>query len=240
MIIPVPVKGKQKSADICKAFASAAPKDAFGYVFYGVNETNIRGWHTARKSGQPWYYIDNSFFDSVRGQQYRIARNRIQTLVTDDSQTDGKRFAALGLEIKPWTINANGHFVLVEQSPPFMRDIAEEPNWLAEHKAWCERSARKVVIRRWAPDKLALQVTLQRDLEGAWSLVTHTSAAAVTAALAGTPVIVSKMSALANMQCSPDPAQDERLRHMQVLADNQFTLKEIREGAAWNALGRTS
>ena len=71
---------------------------------------------------------------------------------------------------------------------------------------------------------------------GASTLVTHSSAAAVTAVIEGIPVIVSGMSALAQMRWSTDPEHDQRLGFLNVLADNQWTLDEIREGKAWEWL----
>ncbi len=58
-------------------------------------------------------------------------------------------------------------------------------------------------------------------------MVTHSSAAAITGAIAGVPFIVSPESAIYGME------PNERLHFMQVLADSQFTIEELRSGAAW-------
>lgn len=235
-LIACPVAGKKKSADICAAFIAGAPKHAEGYVFYGVNESNYDTWRKVKARGAPWFAIDNSYFDSVRGQQFRVACGALQVDVMADA-TDGKRFDALGLKIKPMQCHPTGHFVVVEQSPGFMQLLTTEPDWFATNLAWAKNSGRHVVVRRWSPDKLALQKTLLHDLQGAWSLVTYSSAAAVTALLEGIPCIVSHDSAVARVRLSTDNSVDDRRHAFGVLADHQFTLNEMKEGLAWAKVG---
>lgn len=234
-MIPCPVRGKAKSLEICNAFVAGAPKHAYGYCFYGVNASNLRDWKLARNSGKDWYYIDGSFFDSVRGQQFRVAKNCVQTDAVGKA-SDGKRFTALGLTVKPWVTYPEGWWLVIEQSEAFMRDVAGDTTWFAKHVAWAKRTGRRVKIRPWSADKLALVATLKDDLKGACGLIAHSSAAIVTAALEGVPFEASSMSALAGMVYSNTEAADPRLHFMQVLADNQFTLEEMRDGTAWRAL----
>jgi len=228
-----PVVGKVKSANICKTFIEGAPPDAEGHVFYGVNESNVTEWRQIRARGEPWFYIDNSFFDSVRGLQFRVAKNRIQTYV-GSKHSDGKRFTALGLEIKPWVIRPEGYSLVIEQSPSFMKCVADDPSWL---KRMFEQLPRPVKIRRWSPEKLRQQSTLLKDFTGTKMLVTHSSAAAVTALLEGVPVGVSTMSAIA--ETPTGTSLEQRQRVLGVLADNQFTLEEIKEGKAWALLNKS-
>ncbi len=72
-------------------------------------------------------------------------------------------------------------------------------------------------------------MSFRDDLADARQLITHSSASAVEALLEGVPVIVSRMSAVFGI----DPVHDTRLHAMQVLADNQFDMSEIRSGKAW-------
>ena len=234
MIQAFPVIGKQKAVDICDAFIAGAPKSAEGAVFYGVNESNYDNWLKVRRAGSTWWYLDNSMFDSVRGQQYRIAKNRVQTKVPG-LVSDGKRFAALGLEIAPMNLRSSDLWIAVEQSPSYMKYVAENPTWLERAVAAIPDNHR-MKVRRWSPNKLKQQETLPADLTEAWTLITHSSAAAVTATLMGVPVIVSSLSALADMRMSTDPEHDQRRDFLNVLADNQWTLDEIKQGVAWKWL----
>ncbi len=231
MILACPVRGKQKSVDLCNAFVQGAPKSATGFVFYGVNETNMADWLMAQKSGHPWYYIDGSYFDCVRGKQFRVTKNRIQVDASCGGPTDGKRFAKLGLSVKPHR-PMRGYVLAVEQSPSFMRDIAKDPRWLTGLIIVAESIGHEVEIRPWARDKRKAQATLKADLQGARYVITHSSAAAVEALLEGVSVVTSLMSAVANID------EERKLFAMGVLADNQWTIGEIKSGEAWAWLAK--
>ena len=230
-----PVANKQKAVDICNAFIAGAPKNAVGSVFYGVNKSNAIAWRGPHLD--PSFYIDNSYFDKTRGQQYRISKNRIQCDPAGQAST-GERFARLGIVLKPWRPNIEGHYLVIEQSPSFMATVALDPKWFERTVKGLQDEGIRVRTRPWARDKLEQQATLPADLAGASTLVTHSSAAAVTAVIEGIPTIVSKMSALARMRWSTDAAHDERPSYLNVLADNQWTIDEIKEGKAWAWLNK--
>lgn len=231
-LIAHPVVGKAKSRMICEAFIAGAPKSAKGHVFYGVNETNAAVWERILDSGSDWYYIDNSYFDAMRGHQFRVTKNRVQ-VNPFGLKSDGVRFASLGLNLKPWQTNSHGHVVVVEQSPSFMSTVAKDPNWF--HRTLLDLDRERTVVRGWHNDKLKQQATLVGDLRGAKFLVTHSSAAAVTATIEGIPPEVDPMSA---MDCGALLYSDMRLRILEVLADNQFTINEMKNGEAWQWLNK--
>lgn len=239
MITAHPVIGKAKSIDLCNAFVQGAPKSARGAVFYGVNRTNIAEWERARRRGD-WYAIDNSYFDKTRGGMdlkkpghFRVTKNAFQVRALEHD-TDGKRFAALGIEVKPmrpW-LTSVGHCVAVEQSKTFMQDIARDEHWLDERVKLARSLGYAVRLRPWSGAKPEIMRTLPADLEGAKYLLTHSSAAAVEALIAGVHVIVSPMSAVVDVE------PEDRLRAFGVLADNMFTVNEIRNGEAWKWLNK--
>ncbi len=229
-----PVANKQKAVDICHAFAEGAPRDSFAAVFYGVNESNVRDWRRVMASGEPWFYIDNSYFDKTRGTYFRVAKNRVQVNPAG-IPSDGKRFDALGLTIAPMNARPSDLWIVIEQSPSFMRYVANDEHWLEQAMVVIPRG-HHIKVRRWSPDKPKQQATLPADLTEAWTLVTHSSAAAVTAALMGVPAVVSPMSAMYHCRWASDPKFDQRRDFLNVLADNQWTLDEIRAGKAWRWL----
>lgn len=231
MIKAHPVAGKQKSIDLCNAFVQGAPKSAQGHVFYGVNESNVREWHTVKGHTRDWYYIDNSYFDAVRGQQFRITKGAIQIDASCNGPTDGKRFEALGLKVKPHR-EMRGYVLVVEQSPWFMETIAGRPTWLEDRIELADHLNFPIKVRRWDRNKAKAQTTLKADLAGARYVLTHSSAAAVEAMLEGITVVVSDMSAVARVD------DERRLFAMGVLADNQWTMDEIKNGKAWAWLNR--
>lgn len=240
MITAHPVIGKAKSIDLCNAFIQGAPKSARGAVFYGVNRTNMTEWERAKRKGD-WYAIDNSYFDKTRGGMdlkkpgyFRVTKNAFQVRALDHD-TDGKRFAALGIEMKPmrpWLTSELGHCVAVEQSKTFMQDIARDEHWLGERIKLARSLGHPVRLRPWSGKKPEIMQTLPADLEGAKYLLTHSSAAAVEALIAGVHVIVSGMSAVY------DVSPQDRLRVFGVLSDNQWQVDQIRNGEAFAWLNR--
>jgi len=235
MLIAYPVKGKKKSIDLCQAFIEGYKRAGGcepGAVFFGVNESNIVDWHRVLATGSPYWYGDNAFFDATRQRQFRFAKNRLQ--IDAAQQTDGKRFAALGLEVKPMRRDGH-HWVVCEQSPFFVEHVAPgAKRWLEDTVTALRATERPVVVRAWDRDKTAQMASLPSDLTDAWGLVTHSSAAAVTALLEGVGVVVSPNSA-----CSSIWLPDGRENLFGVLADNQWTIEELATGKAWQWLNRT-
>lgn len=238
MLKGYPVPGKQKSIDICNAFIAGAPPSALGSVFYGVTEANRDAWQCAKIDGSAWY-IDNSYFDAARQTYFRVTRNATQHAGRGES--DGKRFNRLGIAIRPW--RRGSHIVVVQQSDSFMRNVAGYPSdYVADVIVrLADITDRSILVRLWNRDKHRACDGLLEDLSGAHALVTHSSAAAVTALLSGVPVAVSRMSCAQHMAGSIDdieglPRPDNREQWASVLADQQFTLEEMRSGLAWAML----
>ncbi len=232
MLTGHPVPEKQKSVDLVSAFIAGAPRDAEGAVFYGVRDSNLAEWQRVRRAGEPFYYIDNSYFDRARGKQFRVTRNAMQH--TGAGETNGKRLAALGYQAQPARQHDSDAFVLaIEQSPLFMRHIAVAPQWLDTVLRHYRK--RPIKVRAWSPDKPEAMTTLHADLARTAVVVTHSSAAAVEAAMAGVQVLVSKASACHTLGVVlPAPAEVQRWAG--VLADNQWSRAELRDGTAWRAM----
>lgn len=238
MITAIPVPGKAKSRMLCEAFIAGAPYDVqrshsdVSYVLYGVKAGNAEAYRAMRRAGGDFYTIDNAYEDASRGTMFRVTKNAFQCTARLDDETDGKRFAATGIQIQPPRDNPKGYALIVEQSPDHMDYVAEDAS---QFYARCKylRAKVKTRTREWRADKPTLMATLAADLAGANHVVTHSSAAAVMAVLAGIPV-----------SCSPfcvaygDQLWEDRLRWAGVLADNQFTLDEMRSGYAWQQVNR--
>lgn len=223
---------KPKSVRLIEAFATGcggriasvwSPRlEAGAAVFYGVRTGWRHLWAQAKEEGRDWYYIDNAYFDSTREVQFRITKNAIQH--TGLGESDGKRFAALGVRVKP--IRARGARVVVAaQSHEFMEIVAGDPDWLERvSRSVREQYGNENVIVRTKQEKRPLL----EDLQVAQLLVTWSSAAAVTALLEGVRVACAPACCATNVI--------DREKWASVLADNQWTEDEIRGGMAWRAL----
>lgn len=225
-----PIPDKAKSVRLCEAFLRGAPRRAAGLVFYGLDRSSAPLWHQARVDR---YYIDNAYFDATRGQRFRVTKNRLQVRPADWT-SDGARFESLGLAISPWRRVTHGHFLAVEQSAAFDYAAPGHREWLTE-AVECLGDV-PIRWRRWSRDKPGAALSLPDALEGARCVVTHTSAAAVQAVLAGVHCIVSEQHALHRMTCSQDPTVDQRRHFLSVLADHEFTPTEMENGTAWRQL----
>lgn len=242
-----PVAGKLKSVDLCRAFVQGcggviahAPAQLLdgAAFFYGVDISNQHIFDQVLREGREFFYCDNAYFDKVRQKYFRITRNRLQH--NGIGISDGARFRALGITMLAWRPRG-GHVVVCPQSDHFMRNIAKNENGLNElvdrvagtHKS-CE-----LRVRSWSPDKGALAATLEDDLRGALGLITYSSAAAITAVLNGIPVACDESCAAWVMSSdifdvAAQPIEwVERHKWAYVLADNQWTLDEMRSGQCW-------
>lgn len=205
-------------------------------MFYGVNDTNIGVWRECRRAGQEFYFCDNGYFDTGRGSYFRVTRNALQHHGL--GRSDGKRFASLGVQIEPW--RSGEHVVVCLQSDTFMRIHAHRSSD-AIVAAVRSRTKRLVRVRKWSANKPLLGDSLRKELAGAHCLVTWSSASAVQAILSGVPAICLGASAASPMagsslgELETPPRPDGREMWAGVLADNQWTLTEIREGLACRA-----
>lgn len=250
-----PVPGKEKSKLICNAFAAGAPKHATGAVFFGT-EGQMQNFRRAQQG--TWWYIDNSYFDKHRGIYFRVTKNALQVDPRGKTST-GERFAKLGIDIKPWRPNPDGYILLCPQSDDFMKStLGNGPgyNWTASTLNWLEQIQESITgtdipvkVRPWNRDKKAAAVTLESLLPDVRLLISHSSSASITAMIEGVPSVSTGPTAAAYHLTGPltseaifrPPTPDDplRLRFCEILADNQFTLEEFKNGTAWRWLEKT-
>jgi hypothetical protein len=234
MLIGFPVPGKAKSRMLCDAFIAGAPRGAIGSVFAGVKEGNVTDWHRVLRKGGDWYLVDGSYYDQTRGTMFRVTKNALQH--TGIGETNGERFARINVPVMPWRDESEGagYVLLVEQSRDHWHHTC---GYTSDPVRAAERDLLALGLtdlrwRYWSADKPKLQSSLAEDLLGARMLVTHTSAAAVMACMAGVRTVCDKAcAAYAHYDKSGD-----RLQWAGVLADNQFTLDEMKDGTAWRKL----
>ena len=247
--------GKAKSRIVLEAFArgcggrlclSPPPslRDEQGAaVFYGVvgMEHLLR---QAQTEDREFYYGDNGYFDVARHRFFRFARNALQ-IAAPTIAPDYAKAKALGLAVQPWR-RGGTHVVVVEQSEQFLGISGGGKNWLPRVVSDLKRhTERPLIIRRWMRDKAKAGATLRRDLDRAWALVTHMSAAANEALLYGVPVFVSGLCAASHLAGGSldrieSPSYPEgREEWAARLAASQWTLDELQAGVAWQKLKAT-
>ena len=238
-----PVPGKEKSKLICNAFAAGAPRHATGAVFFGT-EGVMQAFRRAQQG--TFWYVDNSYFDPHRGIYFRVTKNALQVDPTGKIST-GERFAKLGITVKDWRHKPDGKIIVIPQSDDFMKStLGRKGDWLRETveklNAW--GYGPRVRVRPWLRDKKTAYVELHKDLDDAALVVTWSSASAITALYEGIPAISESGAAhaltgpLTSERVAQPlmPSLEDRTRFLEILADNQFTLEEFKNGVAWRWL----
>lgn len=232
MLWAYPQPGKAKAIRLCEAFvegvrASGGQADIClrtpnelkpgDCIFYGVRPGWAHLFEQCVKEIRTYYWLDNSWFDCTRERYFRAAKNRMQH--DGRGESDGERFKALGLTVKPWR-NGGDYALVCPQSDEFMRVCAGDPEWLARTTA---ELRLPFVVRRKGTQK-----PFADDLSRARCVITWSSAAAANALVEGVPVVCSD-------QCAAYGVTD-RQKWANVLADQQWSLEEIARGMAWQTL----
>lgn len=194
----------------------------------------------AIEQNRTWYYGDKAYFN--RYDYYRITKNAYQ--YTDFKLTSKpKRFEQAGMKIRPWQ-KGGKKILLCPQSDKFMRRFGlSQHDWIESVKAeLAKHTKRPVVVRHKVWSRAEEEFALA--LEGVHAVVVFTSIAGVQAVCHGIPCFATQDCASArfgSMDLSKieNPVRpDNRELMAWELADNQWTLDEIRSGMAWEHLNK--
>lgn len=247
MLKAYPVIGKRKSEDLCRAFIEGAPRNAEGSVFFGVNATNQAEWVRTLRRGEPFFYGDNSYFDTTRGTHFRFTSRALQH--TGAGTSTGRRLEQIGIQLRPWISDdeRSDTALVLEQSPDFVRILhGQQPERVVKHMLTVARLAGlRPHLREWNPNKAQQMASFGQQLEEARRVVTFSSAGAVRAAIEGVPFHAVDQRCAAARFSTPAhhldtapvrPTDEQRLQWLAVLADNQFHRDELRDGTAWRLL----
>lgn len=239
--------GHCHSVEVCQAIAAGsglpivppAPLLDGGMVTYGYLRGLLPTLRQAQFERREWIYADRGYFGATIGDDYsgffRLTANAYQH--NGKGTSTGARWRALGLEFAPWKRNGR-HIVVCPPGELFAESVGRfrTDEWMESVLGeLAEHTDRPIVVRE---KRQARTHSLAADLIGAWAVVTHMSNAATLALLEGVPVFCTGPSAaqamgLADLADIETPAYpDDRERWASVLADNQWTLAEIRDGAA--------
>lgn len=242
--------GHRNNLTVCTAFAEGTGFPLAGiadglkpgpFFTYGLLRGTKAFLDTAIREGREFYYADNGYLRPGHWDGYfRVTRNAWQHDGTGTAKPG--KWQALGLNIKPW--QRGGRSVLV--CPPGDVYAAlhgfSAAAWLADTVAKVQAATDRPVIVRGKPSKTNNPGPLEHALRDCHAIVVHSSNAAVDALLAGVPVFCTAPCAAQAMGCADVCAiespryPDDRERWAQVLAANQWTLDEMKNGTCWKEL----
>lgn len=200
---------------------------------YGI----LRGCGGCLKAAEEFWYIDHGYFRSAvksvyqqfsatdKGPYYRVVHNKLWHSHVHDG-SDWLRFYRLGLDIKKFRKNGS-HIVIV---PP---SIHMSKFWGLE--GWLERTTahlRNFTDRPIYIHRKSSKEPLKAALENAWCLITDHSNAAIDALMEGIPVIITHRDrSIGLLEDVESPLEDTAF--FARLANNQWTMDEIRGGEPW-------
>lgn len=193
-----------------------------------------------QKAALPFWYIDSAYIQIQGRRECRIERSTYWP-PADMGDYSMDRAHEMGVRLQPWRTTGS-HVLVCLPGPMAGSDFGVNMReWCADIR-WRVASAtdRKVVYR----EKKARETRpLEADLEDAWCLVTHSSTAAVTAAIAGVPVFVEPTNAAAPVGRVDldleNPARPEREAWLAALAWRQWSREEVSSGMAWAHVSAT-
>lgn len=203
----------------------------------GAREIMIETNH----SGCNFYQIDNAYFG--RNIYYRVTKNALQLSEISNLAPPYRYeliFKELDLKILPWNIKRNGPIILCMSSRHLYEFYgANAEQWITSTILQIRKySDREIVIR----DKdLDPSNPIQAQINNAWCVVTHVSAAALDALLLGIPVITTGHCAASPMstrfELIDQPSMPEgRDQLFASLSWGQFTPAEMISGFAWHVV----
>lgn len=212
--------------------AQNLPKDKTDYpgpsIVYGI----IRGCgeiiNLCEVKHYDYWHIDNGYMN--RHSYYRVSENGLQAPL--GRSADSKRFESLGIRTRPWN---NGSYILLCPPTPFIQAHYRLYDWRhqveRELSGWTDRDIR---VRTKAD-------TEPIDWNNVYCVVTFNSNVGLEALINGVPAIATGPTPWASF-CAMNLKHIESLNRpdreplLNYLANNQFTLDEMRSGYAWECV----
>lgn len=225
-------------------------------AFYGRDRGTLIIVHQCQTNRVPWYMVDNGYMGrSVLPEYdgcYKISKNGFQT--DGYGEPDEARLAQV-LDITGQTITAKwreptprGHILICPPIVPYERlHWFSHTHWMRNVKSTIRKvSDRKFRVRYKPGDARAIEThKMKHDFKDCHAVVTHDSNIAVEAIMAGIPVFTTGLSpaqAFGNVDINliEYPKMElDRTEWLARLANEQWTLDEIRSGMANAALTRS-
>jgi len=193
---------------------------------------------------QDFYYFDHAYLlgngheisSIYEDKVYRLTKNwfhirEIQEL--DNSEKKRIDKVRKKIQLKPWC--KSGKYILVCPPSNFIMRFFNLHNWLENTiKILKENSDREIKIR----DKFSSD-SLETDIDNAWAVITSQSTVAIKALIRGKPSFCDQISMVSPLSITDFSKiehpifPDNRDMFIDTLLANQFTLKEIENGIAW-------
>lgn len=214
-------------------------------AFYGRDRGTLAIVAQCAAAGNHWIMADNGYMGASQCDGfYKVSRDGFQcdgTGIPDEKRLvdvltlTGQKFVK---DWRPWT--KEGHILMCPAIVDYERlHFFSARRWrTGVTKQIRKQTDRKIRVRYKPGHKRASGRSLAADLKDCHALITHDSNVAVEAIMTGVPVFITGTSpaqVLGNVDVETicDPRTDaDRWEWLSILAANQWTLDEIRDGMA--------
>lgn len=223
-------------------FAAAFAEGCGGRVLTVYEPGNWAGFSSPKNwremllsisDGFDWYYGDHAYFG--RGTYYRVTRGAMQH--NGQGVSDGERLKRFWSRPLPWK-KSGSVIILCPQSDDFFSRFG------MTRECWIESTSEK--LKKYTDRKIIVHgkrddTPLAALLPKAWAVVGFTSMSSLEAMMNGVPAVSTALCAVSGLCTQIEDIErphypDNRMEVAGVLADNQWTLDEMRNGACWRAL----
>jgi len=229
---------------------------------WGLGENNIPKLNKIMANNEEWWYVDIGYMtgDIVRYPEpkivdtdktyFRIVKNNFHTVVYKNS--DNTRYHELiekniDCKFKGW--KENGNYILVCPSSETVSRVItgmSMDDWtnstIENIRKYTDMEIRIRLKPR--PNNQFWNTDIKDDMKNCYATVTCMSLAAIDSIIEGIPNISYQnnsgyamgANAIKNIKSLNKPSDKEVNKWLSVLANNQFTLKEIKNGTAHKVL----
>ncbi len=214
-------------------------------AFYGRDRGTLAIAAQCAAAGDHWLMADNGYLGRRQYDgYYKISRDGFQCdgVGVPDEKRLVKALGFTGQEfVKKWRPQTkNGHILVCPPIPDYERlhYFSAHLWWHGIKKQIRDVTNRRLRVRHKPGSELASGRALAEDLKDCHAVVTHDSNIVVEAILAGIPVFVTGTSPAqvfgnVDVLTIREPRLDvDRWEWLSILANNQWTLNEIRDGMA--------
>jgi hypothetical protein len=217
------------------------------HFFWGLGGNNVPQIMELEKSGSEWWFIDTGYI-TKQIQRYpvpkildydktyfRICKGSIHSKLKPSTSN---RYKELEIPQQENYYNKDGHILVTPSSPTVTRFVNGESQEAWSLKALDYANPHGVFRNKPRPGNKWYGIDIKEQLKGARALITNMSLSAIDAALLGIPIITDSQHVCSSIA-------SDNINSLQVpsltnwiasVADNQFTLDEIRKGIAYDCL----
>ena len=205
----------------------------------------LRGTGEALKKVKNFFYIDHGYFKQskrkfIKNKVHKIDLDGYFRIVFNDYWNDGSkqmpsdRFNKLSLSIKD--IKKKGEYIILSEPVPEAIQHYNLGNWTEK----TINNLKKFTDRKIIIHSRRSEIKLDELLENAWAFVSDHSSAGFKAMMEGVPAYFTN-STLKRI-ASIDNIEKHEINYSTFnnLAYEQWTIKEIQNGEAWNYLSKRS